>query len=104
MADAFGDVLVEGDRVAKSAAARVRRRGEKADIRRMPGIHVGMRDTAEDGEIIPMLAQQIEVRRRRVTPPRLLGKELIRKEPEVVADGEDAPRLRPRPSCRSRFR
>ena len=46
------DVLVERDGVAKRAAARMRRGGEEADVRRVPAIDVRMRDAAEDGEVV----------------------------------------------------
>ena len=50
MADAFGDELVERDGIAKTAAARVRRGSEEADVGGMAAIDVGMRDAAEHGE------------------------------------------------------
>ena len=60
----LGDELVERDRVAEPAAARVRGRGQEADVRRMPAVHVRVRDAAEHGEVVAVLAQGLQVRRR----------------------------------------
>jgi hypothetical protein len=62
VADAFRDVLVEGDGVAETAAARVRGRREEAIVRRVAAIDIRVRDAAEDGEVVAVLLQEIEVR------------------------------------------
>src|SRR6266566_3399077 len=40
VSDALANILVQGDSIAKTGAARVRRSREKAIVRRMPAIHV----------------------------------------------------------------
>ena len=101
VADAFGDVLVERDGVAEAAAARMRRGGEEAVVRRMPAVHVGMRHAAEHGEIVAMLLEQFEVGRQRVIAPALLREEMFRQQAEVVADAE-ASGAASRPASRRR--
>ncbi len=92
MADALGGELIERDRIAEAAAARMRRGGEEAVVRRVAAIHIGMRHAAENGEFIAVLAQLFQIRRERVVAPGLLGKKLLGYEAEVVAHGEDAAR------------
>src|SRR5205814_1991662 len=63
--DALGDVLIQRDGVAKTAAARMRRSREEAIVRRMSAIDVGMGDAAEDREIVAVLLEQFEIWRER---------------------------------------
>ena len=63
VADPLGDVLVERDRVAEPAAAGVRRGGEEAVVGRVPAVDVGVRDAAEDGEVVAVLLEQLQVGR-----------------------------------------
>ena len=76
MADAFGDVLVKRNGVAETRTARMRRGGEKADVRRMPAIDVRMRDAAENGEIIAMLLEDLKVGREGVIASGFLREEI----------------------------
>ena len=90
------DVLIERDGVAEAAAARMRRRGEEAVVRRVPAIDVRMRDAAEDGEVVAVLLEHFEIGRERVVAARsAFGKELVRQQAEVVADAEHPARLAP---------
>src|SRR5439155_7688393 len=93
MPDALADVLVERDGVAEAAAARMRRGREEAIVRRMPAIHVGMRHAAEDGEIVAMLLEDLEIRRQWVITPVLLREEMFGQQTQVVADAEEPARL-----------
>ena len=52
----------------------------------------GMRDAGEDGEVLAVVLEDFEVRRRRVVRAGLRGKELTRQQAEVVADREHAAR------------
>ena len=61
MADLLRGELIERNGVAETAAAGMRRGGEEAVVRRMTAVHVGMRHAAEDGELVPMITQQIQV-------------------------------------------
>ena len=100
-ADLLGDVLVERDGIAKRAAARMRRGGEETDVRRVPAIHVRMRDAAEHGEVIAVRLEHIEIGRRRIIAAGARGEELIREQAEIVADGEHPARLRARAGGRA---
>src|ERR1700687_2415253 len=93
MADALGDILVERDGVAKAAAARMRRGGEEAIVRGMSAIDVRMRNAAEDGEVVAVFFEVLEIRRQRVIAPALLWEKLTRQQAEVVADAEHPPRF-----------
>src|SRR5439155_10162984 len=64
--DALRDILIERDGVAKSTAARMRRRREEADVRRVTAIDIRMPDTAENREILPMFFQVLQVGRQRI--------------------------------------
>ena len=77
MPDALGDVLVERDGVAEAAAARMRRGGEEAVVRRMPAVHVRMRHAAEDGQVVAVRLQVLQIRRQRVAAAGLLGEEPV---------------------------
>src|SRR5437764_8086667 len=61
---------------------------EKADVRRVAPIHVGVRDAGEDGEVPAVILKELEIRGRCVVGPGVGRKELIRQQAEVVADGE----------------
>src|SRR6266487_4479272 len=93
MPDALADVLVERDGVAEAAAARMRRGREEAVVCRMPPIHVGMRHTAENGEIVAMFLENFQIRRQWVIAPALLREELFGQQTKVVADAEEPARL-----------
>ena len=79
----------------------MRRGGQKTDVRRMPAVHVGMRDAAEHGEVVPMLLQHFQIRRRHVIPagaggknwpgsrPRLLQIANIRRGVALGASGDE---------------
>ena len=92
IADAFGDVLVERDGVAERTAGRVRGGRQEADVGRVAAIHVGMRDAGEDGEVLAVLLEDLEVVRGRVVAAGVGGEELTGQQAEVVADGEHAAR------------
>ena len=55
VADPLGDVLVERDGVAEAAAARVRGGGEEAVVGGVAAVDVGVRDAAEDGEVVAVV-------------------------------------------------
>jgi hypothetical protein len=99
VADAFGDVLVEGDRIAKAAASGMRGGGEKAVVRGMPAIHIRVRDAAEDREIVSMFLELLQVRGEGVIASALFGKKLVRQQAEIVADREHPARLPARSGC-----
>ena len=80
IADAFGDVLVERDGVAERTAGRVRGCRQEADVGRMAAIHVGMRDAGEDGEVLAVILQDLEVVRGSVAGAGVCREELIRAE------------------------
>ena len=71
----------------------MRRGREEAIVRRMPAIHVGMRHAAEDGEIVAMLLEDLEIRRQWVITPVLLREEMFGQQTQVVADAEEPARL-----------
>ena len=103
MADAFGDVLVERDGVAEPAAARMRRGGEEAVVRRMPAVHVGMRHAAEDGEVVAVLLQQLRGKARaRSRAPSSSGKKCSGSRPRLLQIAEHPARLRVAASRRDR--
>jgi hypothetical protein len=93
MADAFSDVLIERNRVAETSAARMRRGGEEAVIGGMAAIDIGMGNAAENGEIVAMLAEQFEVRRKLVIGAGIFREEMFREQAEIVTDAEHAARL-----------
>ena len=93
VADPLGDILVERDRVAESAAAGMRRRRQETDVRRMPAVHVGMRNPAEYREILAVRREIAEVGRQLVTAAGLRGEKLAGQQAKVVADGEHSARL-----------
>ena len=59
--DAFADVLVQGNGVAETAAARMRGRSQETIVRRMAAVHVGMRHAAEHGEIVPVRLEHFQI-------------------------------------------
>jgi len=61
VADVLRGILVERDGVAEAAIAGVRGGGEEAVVGRMPAIHERMGDAAEDGEVIAVLLDRLEV-------------------------------------------
>ena len=85
-ADVFGDVLVQRDGVAEGTAGRMRRGGEKTHVGRMPAIHVGMRNAAENCEVIAMFLQQLEIRRRRIIAALTSREEVCGQHAKIVAD------------------
>ena len=93
-ADPLGDELVERDRVAERTAGRVRGGGQEGDVRRVAAVHVRVRHAAEDGEVVAVLLEELQVRRGRVVAAGVLGEELVRQQAEVVADAEQPPRRR----------
>ena len=62
MTNALGDMLVEGDGITEAATARVRGRRQEAVIGRVAAIDIRVRDAAEDGKVLAVLLQKIEVR------------------------------------------
>ena len=78
MANVFGHGLVDGDRVAESAAARMRSGRKETNVCRMATIDVGMRHAAEDREVVAQRSQSLEVGRRDVVSPSAFGKEVFR--------------------------
>jgi hypothetical protein len=90
VADAFANVLVEGNGVAETAARGVRSGGEEAVVGRMAAVDVGMRDAAEDGEIVAMFFEKLEVGREFVIGAGGLREEMMRENAEVIADAEEA--------------
>lgn len=61
IADSFGDVLVERNRVAEGAAGRMRGRGEETDVRRVASVDVGMGDAEEDGEVLAEVLEDFQI-------------------------------------------
>ena len=102
--DPLGDVLVERNRVAERAAARMRRRGQEADVRRMAAIHVRVRHAAEHGEVVAVLLQGLQVGRGRVVAPAPVGKNWSASSPRLLqmpasaAASRLSPEPRPKPS------
>ena len=92
MADALRRELVKGDRIAEAATARMRRGGEEAVVSRVAAIHIRMRDTTKDGEIIAVRLEHFQVRRELVaaTGGSLSREEFFRQQAEVVAHAEEA--------------
>ena len=58
--ETFGRELIERDRVAKTAARWIFGGSEKTVLRRMSTNNVRMRQTAEDGETVPIFPQVFE--------------------------------------------
>ena len=83
----FGDVLVERDGVTEGAAARMRCGRQETHVGRVPAVDVGVRDAAEDAEILPVRLEVLQVGRRHVVAAGAGGKELVAEEAEIVADG-----------------
>jgi hypothetical protein len=54
MSNSLGDELIHRDRISKTSAPWMRSRCEKADIRRMSTINIGMGHAAEDGKVVAM--------------------------------------------------
>src|SRR6187431_2202098 len=52
------------------------------------GAHVRKRHAAEDGEVVPVVLEDLEVRRERIVAARPGREEHLRQEAEVVADRE----------------
>jgi hypothetical protein len=92
--DLFRDELIERDRIAKRTATRMRRGSQKANIRRMAAVYIGMRNAAEHREIMAVRLQQFQIRRSFVFAPRALGKELVCQQTQIVADCQHPARLR----------
>ena len=82
--------LVEGNGVAKTARARMRRGGEKARLAGMSAVHVGMRHAGEDGEIAAQVAQRLEVGRQREVAAGLGGEKVLGVNAQRGADGDEA--------------
>ena len=93
VADALGHELVEGDRIAEAAAARMRSRGQEAVVGRVAAIDIRMGDAREDAEVVAMRLQELEIRRRLVVLTLARREEVVRDEAEVVADAQHAPGL-----------
>ncbi len=90
--EVFGYQLVERQRVAEGAAARMRGHGEEADVCRVTAVHTRMRHAAHDGEIGAVLLEQLQVRRERVVTAIIFGEERLRQQAEVVANAKHPPR------------
>ena len=90
VADALGHELVEGDRVAETAAARMRSRGQEAVVGRVTAVDVRMGDAGEDAEVVAMRLEQFEIRRRLIVLPLARREEVVRDEAEVIADAQHA--------------
>ena len=58
---ALGRILVERNRVAKTAVARMGSGGQEAVVRRMPGVHVRVHNTREHGEIVAMTRKMFQI-------------------------------------------
>lgn len=78
--------LIERDGISKAAPGGVLRRSEKAVFRGMTTDDGGMREAAEDGEVIAKVAQRFQVGRERVAGAAFLWKELPWQHAEVVRD------------------
>jgi hypothetical protein len=65
---------------------------QKTNLGSVTAIHIGMRDSAEDGEIALELLEDLEIWGELVTPARLPGEETRLEQAQVVADGQHAPR------------
>lgn len=80
--DALRKLLVERNGVSEAGAARMRRAGEEAVVRRMP-------HATENGEVVARILQQFQVGRQRVAASAAGGQEMLRQRAEVVADAKD---------------
>ena len=94
VADPLRRKLIERDRVAESAAARVRRTGQEAVVRRMAGVDVRMPDAAEDGEVVPVGTELLEVWRELIAEALRFRRreEVPGKDAKIVADREEPAR------------
>ena len=93
MTDAFGNVLVEGDGITEAATAWVRGRRQETVICRVATVDIWVRDAAEDGKVLAMLLQEIEVRRGLVIGASALREKVIWHEAKVITDTQHAARL-----------
>lgn len=89
-ADLLGDLLIERDGVAEGAAAGVRRGREKADVGGVAAIDVGMRDTAEDGEVLAVFLEVLQIGRGGVVAAGFFREEEVCQQAEIIADAEEA--------------
>ena len=58
----------------------------------MPAVDIGVRDAAEDGEVLPVLIENLRVKRMRVLPAAGLREELIRQQAKIITDADHPPR------------
>ena len=84
MSDLFGHQLVERDRILEPTARWMRRCGQKAIVGWVSSIHVGMRHSTEDREIVSMLAEDLQIGRKLVISACFLGEEKIGKQAIVT--------------------
>src|SRR4051812_28019324 len=82
----------------------MRRTREEGHFRWMAAHDVRQRRTADDGKVIPVLLDDLEIRRELVVTTRGLREEVPRHETKVVLDGEHAAGLRVWRQRRSRLR
>ena len=95
-ADPLRHELIQRNRVAERTAARVRGCRDKAHISRVTAVHVGIRHTAEYREVLPVLLQQLQIRRRLVVLVLPFREEIARQQAQIIIDREHPPRLRVR--------
>lgn len=76
--------LIEWNCVAKATISGMRGRGQKAIISWVASIHIGMRYTPENREIIAVLAKNTQIGRQLAIETDLPGKEKIRKQAKVL--------------------
>ena len=82
--DLFGDVLIEGNRIAEGAAARVRGGGKEADVGGMSAIDIGVGDAGENAEVVAVFLEKLEVGRGRVVAARPVGKNWSARRPRLL--------------------
>src|SRR5262249_22181962 len=92
-AEVCGRELVERDAVAKARPPlRVWGGGQEAKKGVMAGAHLRVRQAGDDREVVAELPEHVQVRRRRVVPPRPPGEQGRGVQPEGRADADHAPR------------
>ena len=86
ISDLIGHDLVEGNRVAKARPSRMRGSSQESFVSPVSPVDAGMRESTEDGELIPVLRDPFEVRRQLVITPLCLGKEELGNKTEILVD------------------
>ena len=64
------------------------RGSQETDVGRMSTVHVRMGNAGENGEVVAVILQEFEIRRRCVIPTISFGKKMFRQQAQIVANGE----------------